>query len=494
MHEHLRRYATEKLRQTPETYEQTLDLHCLIYFDFLRQQEPLLKGAELKAAQQSINADRDNVRAAWSWAVERNRWLEIKQVMTGLLFFYEAKGWYAEADEIFGRAVTKLRQLGETQTMIGQATRLAELRLILGLALVNKGWFQSRLGRFEEGQALLQESYAILQETGDSTPRELAYCRLLFGIVMCIVGEPAVATSLLRESLSPFKQVGDVWGRGTALSFWGQATLAMGQFEDAEHLLQKSLTLLNNIGNQLNVAYTMSALGHVSQVQNRIDQAELFHQDALRIRTEIGERTGLAFTFCDLGEVARLQEDRRRAKQYYEKSLALAQEIGLRAANAEALRGLGNLAEGGGDYVAAKQFFQESVAISPGRSLYTHSPSAVAGLGWAALGLGEYQPARQYFIQTLRLEAYTQRASITLDALVGLAHYLANADQQLNALEILALSLNHSACMHETRTRAIRLQAELETELSPETIAVVQARGKERTLDQVVAQFLAEEP
>jgi hypothetical protein len=76
---------------------------------------------------------------------------------------------------------------------------------------------------------------------------------------------------------------------------------------------------------------------------------------------------------------------------------------------------------------------------------------------------------------------------------VGLAHYLAKAGQPTNALELLTLSLNHFACTHETKTRAIRLQAELVTELLPEMATAAQARGKERTLDTVVERILADE-
>jgi tetratricopeptide (TPR) repeat protein len=408
------------------------------------------------------------------------------------LLFYEAKGWHSEADEVFGQAVTRLRERRDMLSTPEQMTSPEEIRIILGLALVHKGWFQTRLGHFEQGKMLFQESLTILQRAGDSAQREMAYCLLFFGIAMYIAGEPAVTISLIRGSLPLFDQFDDLWGRGTATSFLGQATLALGQPVEAQHLLQESLVVLNEIGNQLNVAYTISALGHVAQTTGRIEQAEEYHLEALKIRTEIGEQTGLAFTLCDLGEVARLKGAHDQAKQYFEQALILAREMGLQMARAEALRGLGNLAERGGEYATANQFFQESLALSGGPGMYTHSSSAVTGLGWATLGLAEYQEAKQYFSEALKLEAYTQRLSITLDALAGLAHCLAWADEPERALELLILPLHHPASTQETKERATRLQAALVAKLSPEMIAAAQARGRARTLEGMLAEILAE--
>ncbi len=490
MHGVTRQYAAEKLRQTPGKYEQMRGLHCLIYLDLLRGQEAHLKGPGLKGAKAAITAEIDNVRAAFHWALERGQLLEIGQAIDSLWYFYDAKGWIFEGRDDFDQIVASLRQRCAGLTAPGLATSLAEISLILGLALAYKGWFQSRLGHFEEAEVVFQDSLSLLRPIGVRAQRDTACALLLFGLGMFYYrGEPAAAIDLLQESLALFHQVDDTWGRGTAMSVLGQATLALGQHAEAERLLQESIAVLTKIGNQRDMTYAMSALGHIAQMQDQINRAEAIYRECLEIQRGTKDRGGIAFSLCDLGEVARLGGAYDQAQRYYEQSLSSAREIGLHTASVEALRGMGNLAERRGDYAAAKVFFQESLAISKTCGLFAHSPSALTGLGWAALGMGEYHEAEEHFIHALKLETKTQRRSITLDALVGLAHCLAEAGQGERAVELLALTMHHPAGTQETKGRATHLQVELTAVLPPEVLAAAQARGTEVTLEGAVEEI-----
>jgi predicted ATPase/uncharacterized protein HemY len=493
IHEVTRQYAAQKLRQTPGDYEHTRGLHCLIYLDFLRGQEAHLKGAHLKQARQAITVEIDNIRAAWRWALERGQLLELKSAMNSLWYFYEVKGWIFEADDDFGQAVTCLRQYCQGLTASELATPLADSCPILGLALVHKGWFQFRLDHFEEAKTLFEEGLAILRPLGSRVQPEMAYALFFFGLgALYFRGDAAAAISLLQESLTLFNQIDDPWGKGAAMSFLGQATLALGQYVEAERLLQESIALLTKTGNQRDVKYAMSALGHLAQMQGQIGQAESIYRECHQIQMEIEDQTGIAFSLCDLGEVSRLQGACDQAYAYYQQSLVSAKETGLHTVQVQALRGLGNLAEKQGDYAAAQGFFQESLALSKTKGLHDHSPSALTGLGWAALGLGEYQAARQHFRQALQLEDRTRRPSVTLEALVGLAYHLAQVGQGESAFKLLALAGQHPALTQETKDRATKLAAQLAAQLPPRLIATAQTRAQERTFEEAVAEILAE--
>jgi len=83
VHELLRQYADEHLRADPAEFAQVHDQHCHYYADLLTTYQPQLRGAgpELQAAMAVLNAERENVRAAWNWAVEHRRIVEINQFM-----------------------------------------------------------------------------------------------------------------------------------------------------------------------------------------------------------------------------------------------------------------------------------------------------------------------------------------------------------------------------------------------------------------------------
>jgi len=489
MHDLLCQYAAEKLRQNTGEYEQTRDLHCLVYLDFLRQQEVHLKGPGLKAAIQAITTDIDNLRIAWRWAVERGRLAEIEQTLLSLWHFYEAKGWYLEADDALGQAAARLRGHCEAPATAEQGAP-RKCCLILGLVLAHQAWFETRLGRFERAKALFQESFSILRPAGKNARREIALSLMFLGEARCIWGEPAAAIGPLQESLTIFNQIGEPWESGTAMSLLGEANLLVGRYVEAQPLLEESVRFLTEMGNQVHTPYTMSALGHIAQVQGRLVQAETIYRKCLETRKEIADRTGMAFSLCDLGEVARLGGAYTQAEGYYQQSLSISKGLGFRAIGAEALRGLGNLAERRRDYGVARQFFQESLSIYSMSGLYAHSPSALTGLGWAALGLAEYEEARQYFYQALRLETKTQRQPIILDALAGLAHYLAEKGEPEHALELLALISHHPASTQETRDRAATLDAGLAAQMVTEVVAAAQARGQKKTLEGVVQEIL----
>jgi predicted ATPase len=83
VHELLRLYAEEHLRTGESEYEQVHDRHCHYYADLLTAYQPQLQasGPELQAAMTALSAERENVRAAWNWAVEHRKIVEINQFM-----------------------------------------------------------------------------------------------------------------------------------------------------------------------------------------------------------------------------------------------------------------------------------------------------------------------------------------------------------------------------------------------------------------------------
>jgi predicted ATPase len=81
VHELLRQYAEEKLRLLPEEHERVHDQHCRYYAELLSQHKTQLKGEAPQAALLALSAERENVRAAWNWAVEHRKVAELNQFM-----------------------------------------------------------------------------------------------------------------------------------------------------------------------------------------------------------------------------------------------------------------------------------------------------------------------------------------------------------------------------------------------------------------------------
>jgi hypothetical protein len=71
MHELPRQYAAGKLAENPVHKRIVRDRHGAYYCATLQRRESDLKGAGQPAALAEIEADFENVRSAWEWAVSR---------------------------------------------------------------------------------------------------------------------------------------------------------------------------------------------------------------------------------------------------------------------------------------------------------------------------------------------------------------------------------------------------------------------------------------
>lgn len=71
IHDLLRQYAEEKLQADPPAYAQIGNLHCRYYAELMVQHQAQLKSEDVSVAITELNAERENVRAAWNWAMSQ---------------------------------------------------------------------------------------------------------------------------------------------------------------------------------------------------------------------------------------------------------------------------------------------------------------------------------------------------------------------------------------------------------------------------------------
>jgi DNA-binding SARP family transcriptional activator/predicted ATPase len=84
IHDLLRLYVEEKLRANAAEYEQVNNAHCRYYAELLVAHQDELKGEDLPRALSVLGQERENVRAAWNWAVSQRRAEEVDMFMACL--------------------------------------------------------------------------------------------------------------------------------------------------------------------------------------------------------------------------------------------------------------------------------------------------------------------------------------------------------------------------------------------------------------------------
>ena len=118
----LRQNAEEQL-QASGIMEATRDAHAAYYAGLLDRLGADLKGQNQIRALDEIEADLDNVRASWRWAVTQGKAHEIAQSLDTLGRFYQMRSRFQEAQEMFALAVEHFD--GEETQLLGHLLYMA---------------------------------------------------------------------------------------------------------------------------------------------------------------------------------------------------------------------------------------------------------------------------------------------------------------------------------------------------------------------------------
>ena len=480
IHELLRGYAAGQLGDVPAEEEAAKERHCAYYARFLQAREAHLMGRDQKKALAEIEAEIENVRAGWNWAVAQGKLEEMDRALESLTEFYWIRGWFQQGTDTFARAAHRLADAQEAITH-------RESRIVLGKVLLQQGRFCDLLGLVEQASGPLQKSLAIFRDL--DAQREMAYALRWLGHNASSPGEQK---RLYQEALAIFKEIGD--RKGILLSLWGlgHAAASQGEHGAAKQLYQESLAVARELGNQQGVADSLNYLGNTTRYLGQYGVAKQLHQESSALYKEISDSWGIAYSLNSLAQDAKGLGEYGEAKQLLQESLATYREIGNPRGIARVLANLGEVANAVRDYEGAAQHAGESLALSKRLDMPEFRPWASRVLGEAMCGLGDFQRARTCFYQALETTMMVGQMSQLLLALVGTAILLAAEGERERALELLALALHHPASLQWAKDRATSLVTELEAELSPDVAAAALERGRTRDLEATVAKLLDE--
>ncbi|NTU86313.1 MAG: AAA family ATPase, partial [Chloroflexales bacterium] len=145
LHELLRQYAGERLADAPAEAVAARAAHSAYFLGLLSRSEAGLKGARQRTALAAIDADLDNVRTAWRYAIKSASWGGLAAALESLFLFYEIESLHEEGEDAFGRAAAAVAAVAEPSRQV---------EVLLTNLLARQAWFALRLYRFEPAWAL----------------------------------------------------------------------------------------------------------------------------------------------------------------------------------------------------------------------------------------------------------------------------------------------------------------------------------------------------
>ena len=355
IHELLRQFGEEKLAESAVELEEILERHARFFAALLcdeaRPQIPQFQLGSLVVCQAEI----DNLRAMWRWAVRRCDLPVIRKTAVPLYFVYQFRCNYLEGVTALSEAARLLREMPETREV---AEALFEVLFCLG-------GLQLRLGQLDQSEAsladavLLERKYQI-QLQPESACEPLSH----LSIAAAVRGDYRRAESIARQALAQPRKRESMMCFAIAQYSLSSALLAQGGLDEAAKAIVKAIELCRRFGSQWFQSHCFITLGDIESARSDWTAAMTQYQLAYETKREFGDSEGMASALNKLGGVALANGDVETARHRYVRSLALYRDLNDRGGLATTLKGLGDASRIEGQYQRAAEHYRASLSIA----------------------------------------------------------------------------------------------------------------------------------
>jgi predicted ATPase/DNA-binding SARP family transcriptional activator len=479
-------YASGKLEEVEDELITTKAKFCNYYADFCLLKQPELNSTIQFKALSEMTSEIENIRTAWGWMVDSDRWDLINKAKEPLLVYHIILGNITQGGEFFYSALQKLNKLNNP-----------ELDLIRASMQQLSAWMSFRNGFLPEALQGLTECLEIFRSHNSSW--DIAMTLFYLAEVHRTLNKLQQAKNFIQDGFKLMQGINIPKSNyRTAIianfeSVLGTILLGLDDFEQAHQYLQDSLSTHKRIGTLYGTIHPLMGLGWLAYLQGDFLQARDLYLHALETAYDLNDQRDMVLIHNRLGAVYELIA--YPAESYHHVLLALkfCQETGDHRLTAVTLN---NLA-----YKQLRYLHQPAESISTYHKCLEifSSIGDLRGITYSSydiskayLKVGLLEEAWNYCIQSLNTARTLDSTPLILHALHGFANLFAHSHRPERALRLCNLIANHPQVEPDTQKRAIVSKAELETSLPPEIVKSVQNWGKTTDLQDVINQILAE--
>ncbi|MFN8378735.1 MAG: LuxR C-terminal-related transcriptional regulator [Anaerolineae bacterium] len=253
VHELARQFGAEHL--SPEKAHAAHTRHSQYYSRFLEARWPEQQGSAYKEAYQIIEAELENVRAAWLWAVDTLDEASLIAARRALWFFFDSGSRFREGAHLFSTSVEKVRAAGPA------------CEALLGRLLARKGALNYSLDKYRAAEENLLECLAIVRRHG--LEDDIAFAELELGMnYLFTEDDSAIGRAHIHSALSKYEALDDPWGMAYSQFWMGLSYLYDtgdgSALNRAEAFIQTSEAGFRGLGNQWGLACVASMLSYAA--------------------------------------------------------------------------------------------------------------------------------------------------------------------------------------------------------------------------------------
>lgn len=355
IHELWRQFAAEQI--DGEARDAVATRHSAYYLSFVAARERRLARAEPRQAAAEIQVEIDNIRQAWTWAVQRLDMPALSQSAWALRTYYATIGSLSEGAQAFQMLVERIP--ASVSTGIGVAPEQPhDLCVLSKFGAIYAGLLVSQ-GKFAQAIAEAQRAIALAKAYGESEAIAMAY--LSWGQALHQQGHYAEAQCRFEQTLQQVHHAQAnavhselLYDVDCIAQVWlGAQATEQGLYHTAREHLQQSLSLARSLGKQRTEMICLMNLANLARYAGDFPSARQDYEQALRAWPQVGYPWGEAISYLELGDVVRLQGEYSLACDLIQNALAMFLEIGAHDSEAVAVAWLGRVYAFLGDYAQA---------------------------------------------------------------------------------------------------------------------------------------------
>jgi tetratricopeptide (TPR) repeat protein len=251
----------------------------------------------------------------------------------------------------------------------------------------------------------------------------------------------------LTRSLSIARELNDKKDIAESLRSLAVIMMTLGKYETATRYQKEGLSLYEALGDQKGIMKALRGLGLISQLSGDFEQALTYHEQSLTLAREMSDLRGIAFALNNLGNIGLATQNYEDAERYQNQSLQIFKQIGDR----------------------------HGVAIALGDLAY---------IRWTE---GQEENAQMLFCEAINEAFNIDALPIGLSLILKLTRLLLEKDERERGIKLLGFVIDHPALTPRDKQEARALLEKLKTEFAPALVASTLGRGKQMTIDEVLA-------
>jgi len=292
----IRQFAAEQLASSGDT-ENYQERHAAAVLVFVERGAGEVMGSEGGAWLDRYELERDNIRAATSWALESGATDTALRLLTACWRYWQMRGYLAEARGYADRVV-----------VLPDATQFPAAR---EAALEAAGGIAYWQGDFDVARVWYQESLDLARARQDDRAEANALYNLSFTYTWN-PGEQEEALKLANEALEVNRRLGDQLGIGRALWARAGAEYFFRDFASAARGLDEALGIFRPLGDRFMLAWTLYMQG-LTFLETDRDRLHEVLSEALDLFRQTGDVSGYALVFDAFAAAAHVEGESIRA-------------------------------------------------------------------------------------------------------------------------------------------------------------------------------------